>query len=460
MLLFIILFLDPSSGEQEASHVPTAERVYRIFHGGPDLSESPSGLAELLEFDFADLGKVMNELEAVGCSSTQATSSSKEVERQSAISMTEERFTGICIDAKPSLMHDSSLPADNIAAEHLDTHSSGGGIDGNDEVIVYVAPYPRKTEFISSHIGSSSAVPAAPVSSPYVAEAELVAAPTLQETLHGPPHATSFPRQLVPKSAPSPPPPSTFAPLPALISKEVTFLPPLGSHKPTYPVRWPGRTARRPTERHAMFSSFGAIQAEASLRELDPWWDEQRRGDSDVDWGDSMSEQSEQDEGMIIDQDLDIGAMKVFVRGMSAAGQTHISAGDIEDEARIRAEKVEESDEEGRAEGDGSEDEVAAELELTDDVFDLLAPAADGGSAPTTSSIEDEDDSTSDEEEISVRSFQARLERLRMRTAGRPIKDMLQEELDEELGVDESDHNTNNVEDIIANIQVTRSPYA
>jgi hypothetical protein len=272
----------------------------------------------------------MDEVEAIGDSSRNATSTSvEEAESQSAAKV-EERFTGVCVNTSASPVHRSTLPANYIAVERSDAHRRAEDIDEDDE-IVYVAPHPRNGKLISGTIQSSSATAAA---FPSVAETGLVATPSYPETDPSP-YATSFSPQPVPKAS-SPPP--AAAPLPSRTSKDMTLLLPRRSPRPTYQGRWPGRTtARRRREQHATFSSFGALQAEASLRELDPWRDEQRHGDSDVDWGGSTSEECEQKDGMIMDQDLDVGAMKAFVGGMSAARQAHVSAGDIEDEARIWA---------------------------------------------------------------------------------------------------------------------------
>src|SRR5258708_13370197 len=54
-----------SSGDQEASHAPTADRVFQIFHHSnlnPNSSELPSD-TELPEIDFMDLGRIINEIE-------------------------------------------------------------------------------------------------------------------------------------------------------------------------------------------------------------------------------------------------------------------------------------------------------------------------------------------------------------------------------------------------------------
>jgi len=85
-------------------------------------------------------------------------------------------------------------------------------------------------------------------------------------------------------------------------------------------VRWPRGIAHRKAERNAIFGSFGAIRAEATLRELDPRRSEQRRGDSDVDWDGSMSrvaevEDSEEgDGGMLVDQKGRVGLVVLTTR--------------------------------------------------------------------------------------------------------------------------------------------------
>jgi hypothetical protein len=129
---------------------------------------------------------------------------------------------------------------------------------------------------------------------------------------------------------------------------------------------------------------------------------------------------------MLVDQDVDAYAMEAFVKGMNPSGLAHVSADDLE----------EDDDEESRAESDDGAD--STELELAGDAQDVLMPVS-----------EDEYESTSDEEETPKRSFQARLERLRKRTKGRPIEDVLDDELDPDLEADEEDS-------IVAKIQVMR----
>ena len=204
-------------------------------------------------------------------------------------------------------------------------------------------------------------------------------------------------------------------------------------------------------ERHVTFGSFGALRAEAALREVDLQWDEQRRGDSDVDWGGSASEGSLEDGGMLVDHDVDVSVMKAFVRGMGIEGLAQVTSDDLEDKARIRAEDDEEkkSDGESSHESDDSTDQYDDESELANETR-IMSISDEGDIAIEDYLVESEDDGTSEEEETPKGSFQARLERLRKQTKGRPIRDVLKDELDGEPEAEEEDS-------IIAQLQVMRS---
>ena len=219
-----------------------------------------------------------------------------------------------------------------------------------------------------------------------------------------------------------------------------------------------------------VYERFSAHSARSGQRQHRANW---TCGDSDVDWGDSTSavaeaeDSDEVDGGMLVGQDIEADAMAAFVRSMGVAGQAHVSAGDLEDEARIRLEDADEDDEENKSTSGGDGEEVDTELELADAVQEILA--AEGGDededevASRSSSAEDDDDDTSEYEEVtSKRSFKARLERIRSRTIGRPIKDMMQEELvqERELNGDldsDSDSDIDDEDSIIARIQVRES---
>ncbi|KAG6805423.1 hypothetical protein H0H93_004824, partial [Arthromyces matolae] len=118
-----------------------------------------------------------------------------------------------------------------------------------------------------------------------------------------------------------------------------------------------------------------------SARELDPQWDERRRGDSDVDWGSEDDGEGEgegggggQDdgglglaEGMELDPDLkmddNIKAMEGFVKSLSQEGSRFVTMQDIEDGEVMRLE-----DEEGVGLGglEDSEEEEDDDDESTD----------------------------------------------------------------------------------------------
>jgi hypothetical protein len=439
--LILLIVLLPS-GEQEVGLVPTAERVFRIFHGDgtPTSLESPSDVEELLEIDFTDLGRIMNEVEglegAAAVSLKKTTSVGAEnAEGQATITTVEERFKGVCVDTKLPPLQRSQLPTNPILAENCDTRTLDEDMNEDDEIIVYVAPHPRNGKLAPCSIQSPSAAVA---SHPPSAGSGPVSG------TYGPPHVTTSTAEPVLQCNPTP---SPHIPSPPLNASSSIIS---GPSEPAPRAQGPRRTSNRRMNRYATFGSFGAIRAEVALREVDPRRDEQRHGDSDVDWGSSTSQENADDGGMLVDQDVDVYAMEAFVRGMSTSGIAHISADDLEDEARIRAEEEneEKGDGECRTESDDSADDT--EFELAGDGRDVLIPIDGSELTFGNALVEDEDESSSDEEETPKRSFQARLERLRKQVKGRPIEDMLEDELDQELEADEEDS-------IIAKIQVTGS---
>ncbi|KAI9448836.1 hypothetical protein BJY52DRAFT_1364366 [Lactarius psammicola] len=436
------------AGEREASHVPTAERVYRIFHGGnaaPQPSESLSDEEELLEIDYTDLGNFVNEIGAAAASSmkmktatpaaaTAATDIAMSVqkdENQPVITAIEDEPTGFYIDTKPSPVQDSSISTNDIAVEHCSTGILGEDIgeDDDEEIIVYVASHPRNGKLASAHTQS---FPPYATTLPPAAGPAPVEAPAHQKT-YDPPHAPYLPSEpelelwpeRVPKDIIVPSP----APAPALAFKDFSF---------------------------SLHSNSPKAMHRATLRELDPWRAESRRGDSDVDWGGSTSgladveESGEDDGGMLVDQDIKADAMVAFVRSMGLTGKAHVSAGDLEDEARIRLEDVDEDEGENEGASGSDGEDVDTELELADGLQGILAVEGEGEDevASRSSSVKDSDDDTSEDEEVTPkRSFQARLERVRGRTAGQPIKDMMRGELNQERELDD-DLNSDSDSDI------------
>ncbi|KAI9437622.1 hypothetical protein H4582DRAFT_1956394 [Lactarius indigo] len=321
------------NGEQEASHVPTAERVYRIFHGGnavPQPSEPLFDEEELLEIDYADLGRFINEVEATAASSSKNTkttapaaaiaatdiATSFQDEAQQAVTTTEQGPADFYIDTRPTPVQDSSTSTNGIAVEYPGTGILGE--DDDDEIIVHVAPHPRNGKLAPAQ--NQSSPPGAKAPPPPTDPVPVTAA--VRQKTYDTPLAPALPPSPKPKFWPVVPkdvvvrPPS---PAPALAFKNFSFSLLSSSLKPTYRARWPRRIARRKVEHNMMFGSFGAMRAEATLRELDPRLAEQRLGDSDVDWGGSTSgvaevEENEEDgRGMFMDQDIRADEVTAFV---------------------------------------------------------------------------------------------------------------------------------------------------
>lgn len=124
-------------------------------------------------------------------------------------------------------------------------------------------------------------------------------------------------------------------------------------------------------------------------REVDPRKSEQRRGESDVDWGDDSDDDGEvrelgggiggmeiddgevdrrevlagEDGGMQVDVggegEGDLQAMVAFVKGMGAEGSRHVTMDELEDEERMKREDAEEETRGGKGssgeESDGDE---------------------------------------------------------------------------------------------------------
>jgi hypothetical protein len=393
-----------------------------------------------------DLGRIMNEIEVLGVeaafSKNDAGTSIKMAEDQTAATAVEESFMRDRIDIKPSPMQDS--PANRMPVECPGTHVLSGDVEDDDEIIVYVAPNPRKGMLVPSSIPSSSA---AVVTIPPLADSETVSGQVQQGTDDHPSPTTS-PGEFTLEHTPTPSLPKT------LHTRTSGDVPNAALSGTSRSVRRDGGlplVSKRRVKRHVTFGSFGALQAEASLREVDLQRDEQRRGDSDVDWGSSTSEGSLEDGGMLEDHDVDVSAMAAFVKGMSITVSAQLTSDDLEDEARIRAEEEEEENSNGESthESDGSADQYDEESESASETR-IMSISDEEDITIDDYLVDSEDESTSEEEETPGGSFQARLERLREKTRGRPIRDVLKDVLNGEPEAEEEDS-------ILTQIQVTRS---
>ncbi|KAF5376261.1 hypothetical protein D9615_008521 [Tricholomella constricta] len=309
-----------------------------------------------------------------------------------------EQFTGFYIDTEPSPVES---PHEGNAAAVI--------LEDDDEIIVYVAPHPRTSKVTPE--------PSVSTSTPSLSSTSILTGTTA----------------LPPSRSNDSSSPTSTTPAPAFESVTFSFSPtPKKARVFTTRSKTKGalkqrrqeiHAARRRMERQALFGSFGAIMSEAQLRggrERDPRWDERRRGDSDVDWGDSDEDSGDGlAEGMELDPDLDEGdkeAMRRFVKSMGQEGSRFVTMDDIADGELLR---MEDEHEEGRDVGSSGDDE---EDENTDDGADVnLVVHAEEEilmAEPRDLNLDDEsDEDDSDDEGTSPRAnFHARLERLRNRT--------------------------------------------
>ena len=439
------IYLLTLAADDEESHVPTADQVTRVFDGGIEGEDGENGSGDeeqLEEIDFTDVGKMQAEEDAIAATMTHAQTQSQ---------ATKETFSGFYVDTTPTPV--AARPAPSIAADRME----GALGDDDEEIIVYVAPHPR--------ISLSRATTPAPVTEavetltttsiltgreltesqttktiskstlPSVPEAEVLSeARWTHENTQELPMPDAEPGAT--ESAPSVNPPSLDA---ISFSFETSRK---SQARKLFPVGGPrsllqrSKKPRRRTPRH--LGAFGAAVSEAQLQRegqaRDPREAEQRRGDSDVNFGESSDDEIEEVSTGIGAMDLDadaeisVEAMKSFVKSMSAEGSRHITMDDIADEERMKAEDAEQR---GRRDGDvddseenedvedGSEDEAK---DPSDEEMEAVIHAAEqeliGEDSDEGASDEDEDDDdedvSSDDGQSPRAGFQARLARMRV----------------------------------------------
>ena len=379
------------------------------------------------------------------------------------------------IDTAPTLPFTNRSASDVILVDRTGHGETLG--DQDEELIVYVAPHPRS--------GRASPVPAVPrvklprtsmltgrsvevggLTSPIREDEDDANQQSMTANVDaGEDHLLSLAAlSLGPATAASPPAHPTHTKAALRARKKAAGL---------------RRKRQRQSKRGRMgFSAFGAMMSEARLREEDvkerrhPRWESRRRGDSDLDWGtededegeDGVVEEDGVDAlsnglgGMEIDPDLDldVDAMRGFVKSMSAEGSRFVTIDDIEDEARMQQEDEEDQGgPEGSSDSEHSNDEEEDEeeeevLKIEEEI--LIAESEDS----------EELSQDSDDEELSPSSnFQARLRKVRERSRNqhpKTIREISDDEEEEEetveilLGTRSADD-----EEYIARINVSRA---
>ncbi|KAJ7784463.1 hypothetical protein B0H16DRAFT_298750 [Mycena metata] len=484
-------------GEEEQSHVPTADRVARVFSGNiPRLESENEGEETLEEIDFEDLGKLREEVDAAAASLAAS--------QPLAVEVVEEQFMGFFINKPQPAALDSPMPEASVEDSLIDVVVSAS-VETSDNTTEFAIQ--QVTQDDADLVSASAEIsapsePLPPTVTEVAAEADALLTSIVEPTVVNPPPTDLFyvdttptpialapgavesalaplraypedddevivyvaPHPRVRDASPSPSlvvPPSlsttsiltgtSIVPAPAAPTStpakpdfaSVSFtqvspqkprrLPPVFTVQGRAKAQTRARVLARRIERRAVssstFGAFGAQVAEARLRGSDPRRDEQRRGDSDVDWGDSEDEEQQDgggdDSGMTVDVDLDAAAMARFARGMGAEGSRFVTMDDIRDEHRMREEDADLDGDGTSSEGDSDsgDEEVDAVVDAEEGL--MIAEPADLQSDEMDSDDDDEDSDEDDNGQSPKTGFQARLERLRKAARERGQDDRL-----------------------------------
>ena len=343
------------TGDTEQSHLPTAAAVSRVFSGGniqriessseadnDDSNDEDDDDEELEVVDFNDVGKlfeqtkkreknsstkkssvleVVDEKQFIGAQSIllpSSTSSSLHRPQHNLTDFDDTKRIDEYASAAEKSQVDDELASDDASQFYIDTQPTPIPAEiaaapsdllpfdeFDDDVIVYVAPHPRKgiqTSHPESERPPSTAngVPDISAFTPYVRDASfsLAVAPssstkaTIEEE---PTQPQPQPQPQIPSKSAFPfsfpvsekKPQGRFDVPPVTISRLATI-----SRKRKKGVLRKKRGKRTTTK--GSFRAFGAMREEAQLH--DPKWKERRRGDSDLDWGDTDGDDDDDDD--------------------------------------------------------------------------------------------------------------------------------------------------------------------
>lgn len=506
------------SDETEQSHVPTADQVSRVFTAGniPVLDEDEDE-EEIEEVDFNDVGKLFD--------TTATTTPIRKSKLAETTTIMEQRFTGSYVepnirnstdvDGLAKMVEDTLSTTDDVESTPLffvDTQPTPvpmalappanaqplAPFDDDDDIIVYVAPHPRKSsskDVEAPTLGSSSEAHDASHFTPYV-------------------RATPLPSQSLASTSTN-----AVVEAPSLASVSFSFsksgnaasgsstpsrlrVPPVST--PRQAKLWKRKRNLAGKRAKSSFGAFGAMREEALLRKRDPRKAERRQNGSDLDWGDTddedvqeaqeeldpqmrkllnmldkgkgkakQEEGPEDEHGMDVDSELDLGAMRSFVGGLLGSGAgTHTTMDDLKDEEVMRMEDENaESEERGSSESDAEEEDVEAVVTAEEVLLisESLQFEDEDGLDDEDDDDEDEDDDDEDDDgddQTPRTSFQARLERLREKARSRKAEDAsFDDYMDDSDEGDEEDLLTRNMtwaekdDDYIQHIHVSRPFY-
>ncbi|KAI0935411.1 hypothetical protein AcW1_008665 [Taiwanofungus camphoratus] len=434
----------------EQSHVPTADKVTQVFNEAlveATEADIASANGQLEEIDFTDVGRLQAEVDAtsalnvtektedgepgVGAGGSRLTARGFVTTAEEPAVAVEEMATGFYVDTSPTSLEapqaEESIIVDRMEGVLGDTSQE------EEEIIVYVAPHPRCGRAKPPSRGATTSPAVHPRTSSVISL-------TAHDQLPKPPTNNDV------TEAPVIPIPPSFE----SISFSFNETPRKKQARRTFPVGGPRSLLKRSKRirRKSLrgFSSFGAMMSEAHLqeevRERDPRQSEQRRGDSDVNWGDSDSDAvgiagdaiedlSTGFGAMELDGEMSLEAMKSFVDSMSADGSRHITMDDIADLERMKREDADELDDKGNTHSSDGESggSVNEEVELVVNAEERALIGED------IDEDEDEDDESSDDEDTPRTGFKARLAKIRANAKGKQKEEMYAHSSDEAMSV-------------------------
>ena len=446
------LFEQTRKRKKSSSKKSSVELVENQFIGAHSILHSPTSSLHRPQRDLTDLGVLTRKR-----IDENASAAEKSQEDDVASTVASQFY----IDTQPT-----PIPAEMAPSTLL---SSPDEFD--DDIIVYVAPHPRKgTQTSPERHPSTNEVPDTSEFTPYVRDASFSLAVA---------SSSSTKATIEEETTQSQPLPQPQIEIPSILASPLSFPTPEGTRgrHSVPPVTISRLAISRKRKKGVLrkkggkgtrnsFRAFGAMREEAQLH--DPKWKERRRGDSDLDWGDTDGSDDDYDDsggkrdhievddvaspsglehgngdvigkdkgkgkgkarepdnghGMEVDSDLDLHAMQHFVDGLLGedAGR-HVTMDDLRDEAEEEKRRLEKEDDTGEdsrdindsleSGGDESSEDEDAELErvLADEEAMLISETLEF----EDEDVEEDDGSEDEDEDQTPRtSFQQRLERLR-----------------------------------------------
>ncbi|KAF8727576.1 hypothetical protein AX14_007257, partial [Amanita brunnescens Koide BX004] len=348
---------------------------------------------------------------------------------------------GFFIDTTPSQI----VAPSQISERTTSSHVLGEALDDDEDIIVYVAPHPRSGRLTPAISTSNANIPT---------KLSTTSMLTGLSTITEPPPPTNAQESVeaeIPEPAPST---SRFA----AVKKPRQFVSPLLLASPSTQRKAKLRVRmhearyvrQRKWKKRSMFS-FAAERQDKEWQDLDgpdPRWEERRRGDSDIDWGDEESKQREAaaepstgPDGMDVDPELldekSIGALGLFADGMLGQERSqHLTMDDIADIEQL---KQEDEASEGGAEGSSDEGGEAGEQDSDEEdkdvnaVFEMEEERMVGEALEQSDEDEESEEEEESEDELSSgSSFRKRLESIRRLPTKRSPKNPRQLDDDDE----------------------------